>query len=899
MKKFFKALALVLALALVIGVVPAQATSAKVKAKKTLYVDGAKGTSTDGTKTSGYKERVAIYKLAGAKKADKEDHTFRAKIKSGDSVTVSKNYVYAAGLGKSVVEIFKDGESLGQTVVTVKKNATDDTLTITEFEDGKEVVCGVEYTVTLPRKGVDSDERRLFVDDKAQTDKEDAPRAYAVKFTTAGDHKVKFEAFQSAELDKATASKEITVKAVMPKAVSAKQLSANSFAVTFEGDMTDLISDKDITNQMIYYMIADEPVVTGVIKEVKVEKTEVKITMYANFIGGETYFFKYGDSDAVSFKTALNGDKYVKTVKLVQNDAYYVGENNKITCKLYNDEGVEIAADSAPVFEVESENGWLEGTNEVYFFQEGPATIKVTFFTGLYDPDTYEAVVATDSISVTGTTRAQATATKQEYTFGGAVADQLRVDGVGHLKATYKDSDGNTFTIGSAGCTYVIDGTDFKLQSTDETRAMITDKNDITALSEGPVTIVLYKKNADATYSVYDAFSLKVLGKNHAASATATPSMTTFNLDGAVDQQTNKPVKVTVKATDLDGKAFDLSKTKITIAQVKNNDTASGITVGTEIVPGTAQVITDYVCAADTKSQDIILTFTGTPKTEVVTTAVTVKVVDTQTSATICNQTLNIYVAKIAEDPTKDTYKIRATVASLDNSAKRYDELPDLSSEITVDKVRVKGSNEFYIGKCTDWKFIDKQSNIPTTGTAAQTYVIRTYPSGVAHDGTYVIEDATTNHNITINSMVPGTDARAKKGTYTFTGFHVTYDGTSNKKNAQSSIGSVQVLISNNDVVPTATIIDGKATSFQALLGGTKVVTDLFDIAWDGKDTDIVVTAPAAADYKKDDTSTAYYVYNLPYTVTLYDPTPATNNDGDEYKVTGKIKVNKLFKDEK
>ena len=41
MKKFFKALALVLALALVIGVVPAQATSAKIKAKKTLYVDGA------------------------------------------------------------------------------------------------------------------------------------------------------------------------------------------------------------------------------------------------------------------------------------------------------------------------------------------------------------------------------------------------------------------------------------------------------------------------------------------------------------------------------------------------------------------------------------------------------------------------------------------------------------------------------------------------------------------------------------------------------------------------------------------------------------------------------------------------------------------------------------------
>jgi len=250
MKKFFKALALVLALALVIGVVPAQATSAKVKAKKTLYAgeNGATGESTDGSKVSSYKNRVAIYKLAGAKKADKEDHKFTAKIKSGDSVTVSKNYVYAADLGKSVVEILKDGESLGTSVITVKKNATADTLTITGFEDGQEVVCGVEYTVTLPRKGVDSDERRLFVDDKAVEDKEDAPRAYAVKFTKAGDHKVKFEAFQSAELDKATASKEITVKAVMPQPVSAKQVSASSFAVEFEGNMEGLISKDDITN---------------------------------------------------------------------------------------------------------------------------------------------------------------------------------------------------------------------------------------------------------------------------------------------------------------------------------------------------------------------------------------------------------------------------------------------------------------------------------------------------------------------------------------------------------------------------------------------------------------------------------------------------------------------------
>ena len=53
MKKFFKALALVLALTLVLGTVPASAAvdADKVRKEKTLYVDGTKGFKTvDGEK---------------------------------------------------------------------------------------------------------------------------------------------------------------------------------------------------------------------------------------------------------------------------------------------------------------------------------------------------------------------------------------------------------------------------------------------------------------------------------------------------------------------------------------------------------------------------------------------------------------------------------------------------------------------------------------------------------------------------------------------------------------------------------------------------------------------------------------------------------------------------------
>ena len=428
MKKFFKALALVLALALVIGVVPAQATSAKIKAKKTLYVDGAKGTSTDGKKASAIKGRVAIYKLAGDTKAIAAEHTYKAVVKSGDSVSKTKKYVYAEKLGKSVVEIFKDGESVGTTVVTVKKNADENTLTITGLEDGQEVVCGVETTVTLPRAKADSDERRLFVDDKEVTEVEGQPRVYKVTFTKAGDHKVRFEAFQSAELDAVTTpAKEITVKATMPKPVSAKQVSATSFAATFEGNMEGLIEDKDITNQMIYYMIADTPVVTGVVKSVKVEKEVVTVEMYAAFNSNETYFFKYGDADAVPFKTAVNKIQYVDKIEIVPAKAYYITKTTAFDYKLFNADGVELdkSVIEVPNFTIDSDVAWFDGALAVYFYGEGTATIKASLIIG-YDDVTNEANEKTASLTITGIKQTAATVASKKYSVNGTLTDEAK-----------------------------------------------------------------------------------------------------------------------------------------------------------------------------------------------------------------------------------------------------------------------------------------------------------------------------------------------------------------------------------------------------------------------------------------------------------------------------------------
>lgn len=171
MKKFFKTLALVLALALVVGILPAtSASAASVKKNKTLYVNGPQGASTtDETAKSSYQERVAIYRLAGYKKATAEGHTFEAKIVSGeDWVTVGKKYVKAIGYsnGKAaVVEIYVDGELAGKTNIKTRVNASKDTLSIlcNDGELPEKFIVGAKYTFALPRAKKDSDERRLFI----------------------------------------------------------------------------------------------------------------------------------------------------------------------------------------------------------------------------------------------------------------------------------------------------------------------------------------------------------------------------------------------------------------------------------------------------------------------------------------------------------------------------------------------------------------------------------------------------------------------------------------------------------------------------------------------------------------------------------------------------------------
>jgi hypothetical protein len=180
MKKFFRALALVLALVLVFGTIPASAAvnPDKVRKSKTLYVNDTQGYKTvDGEKVySQLKARTTYWRLLKISKTEAKELGVTAE--SSDPEIVKTNdksmgvHAYAIGGTKDkpiVVTLNVDGK-LYKVNVIAKKSAE----TVIFGRDFKELTdktfyAGKSYELSLPRsvngQKLDTDERRLIVKD--------------------------------------------------------------------------------------------------------------------------------------------------------------------------------------------------------------------------------------------------------------------------------------------------------------------------------------------------------------------------------------------------------------------------------------------------------------------------------------------------------------------------------------------------------------------------------------------------------------------------------------------------------------------------------------------------------------------------------------------------------------
>ncbi len=389
MKKFFKALALVLALTLVIGTIPASAAIdfELKKTSKIIYIDGSKGTAKDADGNVVKCKTVNKYTVTKLIKGFDAD-TMDVKITTADKTIASKNNkydrVYAKGIGTTTATIkiyYKDDlkSDIGtlKLKVKVKKNATDlpyyvadADLNLIDVDADYVFACNTDYYIVLNRYAyldpADLTKKvKVDTDKRALTGKEDevdivaggkAGNIFKVNFKKAGTITLKASAYQSAKFDQPTVEKEITVKAGYT-ALAVAQASLNKAVVTFAQPVAkgNLAND----NFKLYTKIADTERTESTVKGITYDETEkekVYVEFNSNFAADKEYFVSYNGKEIGSFKAIKVTADSVKFIELVPNQEFEVNTTGTLKFVLLDENRIDITA-AYP-------NGVLNGTIE-------------------------------------------------------------------------------------------------------------------------------------------------------------------------------------------------------------------------------------------------------------------------------------------------------------------------------------------------------------------------------------------------------------------------------------------------------------------------------------------------------------------------------------------------------
>lgn len=378
MKKFFKALALLLALVLVIGSIPVAAAdqsdfSLKGKTNKNtglkqkiIYIGGAKGVKDDeaGTvcKTGAWANVAKLVKGFDAdtmyielESSDKDIVRTESGKKMAD---VDKYWVKSKALGSATVtvKVFRESDDFllfnDDLMVTVKKNAEAINYKILDAEGndmiGKKLGANTPYTFILTRLNeegvqIDTDLRKLEGDKDAVeiVEANEYTTKYTVTFKKSGNFTLKASAYQSKSYNKALLSQDIDVVVGYDvKAVA--QTSIKAVDVTFDQKVAGLTAADfkayyELVNGTKYYPSA--------VEKVTMNENVATVQFYSNFKQGTKYFLEY-NGEAFEFETAtINGDSVASIV--VNPTKVKAGSEADISYKLLDSNGIDITGDAS------------------------------------------------------------------------------------------------------------------------------------------------------------------------------------------------------------------------------------------------------------------------------------------------------------------------------------------------------------------------------------------------------------------------------------------------------------------------------------------------------------------------------------------------------------------------
>lgn len=833
MKKFFKALAVVLALTLVIGTIPASAADSDLslkKASKILYIGGAKGTKADGTacKTG---SACLLSKLV--KNFNKD--TMTIKVESADKAiakTTSKSSkVSAVGIGSTTVTVSVfDSDDIKifekDIKVTVKKNAEAVAVNSDALASGK-VGVNTPYTVVLPRKAdgkfVDTDGRNLTANDDSVVIKKVAATTFEVTFTKAGDFELTAYAYQSSKFTAATATAEVIKVNAALNPIATKQASLSSAYVEFDCNVEGIVG---ADNFRAYTKTIDgKPVFFSNVEKVTAEGEKAEIKFFTAFLADHEYFLSYNGVEVGSFKAITVTkdsvvDVEVKDITIFCDEvtaadaAYKLLDASGIDIKDAMVDGAKLSSKATFKFtDADGSQAFVDGdklyikeagktyTCEINYKDTFKKTFKVTSvaketwgfvgfdydYSGVYSKDAANVVV---DKKIAGNAAKKVTLTMSEV---GSYNEVLQVV-ANYQKGADVEKRG-------------LDVTGFKAVSGDEKIVMVgnnpkdADGNDIeysfilSPNNEGTANIIIYEVLWDGTEKAIGYIPVEVKPARKATTPDVKLGSQMFNVGYAADS-----IKVEYSLKDQYGDDFKFDS--VSFEQKNNTDVVTASVTGGALT--FTLVNADKLPKDKDKSVDVTLEFTFAPSN--LKKSVSVKV-GNETFAT--SYKLNLSEKEIDTALTAETTSVKSVVVSTLGATKN-------------------GYN--FAGKDVDYADAAPVSKMRETTNSATTYVYTVSLNGAT------IKDA-DNANIdgsidTIKGVVAGAKAtKLAAGTYTVTLYQVddTFDDQGKPVTLAKAIDSASFKVVDNQK-------GLEITKVKEYVDGIDNLKDAFTIKFNGAD---------------------------------------------------------------
>ncbi len=853
MKKFFKALAVVLALTLVIGTIPASA-AVELSLKKTskiLYIGGAKGTKADGTACKS-KSAALLSKLV--KNFDSKTMTIKVATEDAAIAKASKKSskvsAVAIGTTKATISVFDsdDIKLFEQSIdIQVKKNAESVAVNADAILSGK-VGVNTPYTVVLPRKAdgkfVDTDARALTANSDSVVITKKAPTTFEVTFTKAGDFELTAYAYQSKKFPAATATADVIKVSAALNPVATKQASLNSAYVEFDCNVEGVVS---VTNFRAYTKTIDgKEVFFSNVESVSAKDETAEVKFFTQFLPDHEYFVSYNGVEVGSFKAITVTKDSVVDVETADITIICkeVTEANSAV-KLLDASGIDIkdaVVDGATLFskatfkftDADGSQAFVDG-NKLFIAEAGKTytcevtykDFKKTFKVTSVAKDTWEFAgfdyeksgvysLAAGDVTAEGNTDKKVTLT---MTSVGTYAEELQIVAIYKKGAEEKRKS--------------IKDTGFKAVSGDEKIVMVGNKvaGDfayyLSPNNEGVANIIIYEVLWDGTEKAIGYIPVEVKPARKADSVDVELSNNKFNMGYAADSINAKFV-VKDQYGDLFGEQIYTSVEQKTGADVV------AATVTTAGAISFAFVDASKLPADQDKSVDVTLEFT------------------------FVNNLKKAVAIKVGNETFATSYKLAVSEKELD-TALTADTTSVKTAVVSTTGVTKNGYN-FAGAAVLDYADAAPMSKLRTTTETGVKYAYTVSLNGaVIKDADNVnIDGATDAIAAVVNNG--GKASKLAAGTYTVTLYAI--DDTFDANDARKPITLVKVLDT-----ATITVKDSQkqlewTKDIEAVDGEAKI-KDAFTIKFNNVD----VKAATVLTYNKNMDTKRAYVATAKYTI--------------------------------